>query len=286
MMLITGATGHLGTAVLHTLLQKTPASQLAALVRDEAKATDLQARGVHIRVGTYADPAALDRAMQGIEKVLLISGGGDDDALKQHFNVVDAAQRAGVRCLAYTSRALQNPATLANRLMQRHFQTEDYIRASGLAFVLFRNSLYMDTLPLFTGPQVLETGIQLPAGQGRVAYALRHEMGEAIANVLLTGDCANRIYHFTGSAAYSFHDVAAALTAASGQPVSYTPAGQASFAAGMQQRGVPAVAIERTIGFLADIQNGQEAQVSTDLANALGRQPTNLTEGVKMLYEL
>ncbi|SET34881.1 SDR family oxidoreductase [Hymenobacter actinosclerus] len=286
MILITGATGHLGTAVLHTLLQKTPASQLAALVRDEAKATDLQARGVHIRVGTYADPAALDRAMQGIEKVLLISGGGDDEALQEHFNVIDAARRAGVRCLAYTSRALQNPATLVNQLMQRHFQTEEYIRASGLAYVLFRNALYMDTLPLFTGPQVLETGIHLPAGQGRVAYALRREMGEAIANVLLTDGCANRTYHFTGSAAYSFHDVAAALTAASGRPVAYTPAGQASFAAGMQQRGVPAVVIERTIGFMTDIQNGQEAQVSSELATILGHQPTALTEGVKLLYQL
>jgi NAD(P)H dehydrogenase (quinone) len=286
MILVTGATGHLGTAVLQTLLQKTPATQLAALVRDAQKAAPLQAQGVSIRVGTYGDPAALDRAMAGIEQVLLVSGGGEDEALQEHKNVVDAAKRAGVRCIAYTSRALQDPGTLVNQLMERHFQTEEYIRASGLAHVIFRNILYMDVLPLFTGPTVLETGINLPAGPGKVAFALRRDMGEAIANVLMERDFNSRTYHFTGAEAYSFHDVAAALTEAAGQPVAYTPMEADAFAAGMRQRGLPEVAIERTLGFLTDIKNGQESIVSPDLAVALGRQPASLAEGVKQLYKL
>ncbi|UOQ71005.1 SDR family oxidoreductase [Hymenobacter cellulosilyticus] len=286
MILVTGATGHLGTAVLHTLLQRTAPSRLAALVRDEHKAADLKAQGVTIHQGNYDDLASLERAMQGVEKVLLISGGGEDEALQQHYNVVDAAKKAGVRCLAYTSRALRDPHTLVNQLMERHFQTEAYIQASGLPYVLFRNILYMDVLPLFTGPRVLETGIQLPAGAGRVAYALRSEMGEAIANVLLTGPCDNRIYHFTGAESYSFTDVAAALTAASGMDVTYAPAESAVFAAQMQERGVPELAVQRTLGFLTDIKNGQEADVSPELEAILGRKPTGLTEGVKMLYNL
>lgn len=286
MILITGATGHLGTAVLHTLLQQTAASQLAALVRDETKAASLHAQGVSIRVGSYDNPASLTQAMQGIEKVLLISGGGEDDALQQHYNVVDAAKKAGVRCLAYTSRSLTDPSTLVNHLMVRHFQTEDYIKASGLKYVIFRNSLYMDVLPIFTGPQVLQTGINLPGGQGQVAYALRQEMGEAIANVLLASDCDNRTYYFTGSAAYSFDEVAAALATLAGKPVAYTPVEPATFAAGMRGRGVPEVAIERAIGFMTDIKHGQEAEVSTDLATMLGRQPTALQEGLKILYKL
>jgi len=286
MILVTGATGHLGTAVLQTLLQKMPANQLAALVRDEAKATALQAQGVSIRVGTYGDVAALDRAMQGIEQVLLISGGGEDEALQEHQNVIDAAQRAGVQCLAYTSRALKEPETLVNKLMVRHFQTEDYIKASGLPHIIFRNILYMDVLPLFTGPNVLETGINLPAGQGKVSFALRSDMGEAIANVLLERDFTSRTYHFTGAKAYSFADLAAALTKAFGKNVTYTPVENAAFAAGMRQRGVPELAIERTIGFMTDIRHGQESEVSPDLATALGRQPASLLEGVEQLYKL
>jgi len=286
MILITGATGHLGTAVLQTLLRKAPATQLAALVRDEQKAAPLQAQGVSIRVGTYGDVAALDRAMQGIEQVLLISGGGEDEALQEHQNVVDAAKRAGVQCLAYTSRALKDPSTLVNQLMLRHFDTEAYIQASGLPHVIFRNILYMDVLPLFTGPNVLETGINLPAGPGKVSFALRRDMGEAIANVLLECDFTSRTYHFTGSEAYSFADVAAALTEASGKNVAYTPIEDTAFAAGMRQRGVPELAIERTLGFMTDIRHGQESGVSPDLATALGRQPTSLREGVKLLYKV
>ncbi|MBO2009898.1 SDR family oxidoreductase [Hymenobacter negativus] len=286
MILVTGATGHLGTAVLQTLLQNTPTTQLAALVRDVQKAAALQAQGVSIRVGTYGDPAALDRAMQGIEQVLLISGGGEEEALQEHKNVVDAAKRAGVQCIAYTSRALKDPSTLVNELMGRHFDTEAYIQASGLPHILFRNILYMDVLPLFTGPNVLETGINLPAGAGQVSFALRRDMGEAIANVLLERNFTSRTYHFTGSETYSFHDVAAALTEASGKQVRYTPVEDEAFAAGMRQRGLPELAIERTIGFLTDIKNGQESEVSLDLATVLGRQPTSLREGVKQLYKL
>ncbi len=224
--------------------------------------------------------------MQGIEKVLLISGGGEEDALQQHRNVVDAAKRVGVRCLAYTSRALKDPSTLANQLMVRHFETEAYIQASGLSYVIFRNILYMDVLPLFTGPQVLEKGISLPAGDGRVAYALRSEMGEAIANVLLSGRCDNQVYHFTGSQAYSFRDVAAALTSLSGKEVTYTAVENDLFADGMRERGVPELASQRTIGFMTDIRHGQEAEVSSDLETILGRKPASLTEGLKLLYKL
>ena len=286
MMLITGATGHLGTAIIQTLLTKTPASQVAALVRDAAKATNLQQQGVSVRVGDYNDTDALDRAMQGVDKVLLIAGGDAPNGLQQHQNVVDAAKKAGVGCIGYTSRTLNDPGTLVNQLMMRHFETEDYIKASGLNYVLFRNSLYMDTLPVFTGPAVFETGIALPAGQGRVAFALRSEQGEAIANVLLADDCTNQIYNFTGSDAYSFHAVATALTDLSGKPITYTDIDPAIMADRMKGRGVPEVAIQRTIGFMTDIKNGQESTVSTDLEKWLGRKPASLRDGLPILYTL
>ncbi|MCC3158957.1 SDR family oxidoreductase [Hymenobacter sp. 15J16-1T3B] len=286
MILITGATGHLGAAVIQQLLTKLPASQLAALVRDPAKAASLQAQGVHLRTGDYRDPVALEQAMQGVEKVLLVSGGADADGLQQHHNVVDAAKRAGVRCLAYTGRALREPEALVNDLMKRHFQTEDYIRASGLDYVLFRNILYMDTLPQFVGPRVLEAGIYLPAGEGRVSYALRRDMGEAIANVLATGDCANRIYTFTGAQTYSFHDVAAALTELSGREVRYTDVEPADFVAGLKARGLPELVAQLSLGFMTDIKHGQESAVTSELAEVLGRQPASLKEGLRELMGL
>lgn len=211
MILVTGATGQLGIAVVKNLLEKTSAHQIAALVRDESKASALKEKRLDVRVGNYDNTASLDQAMHGIEKVLLIAGTDENNRLQQHQNVVDAAKKAGVQCIAYTSRTLKDRNTLANQLMVGHFQTEDYIKASGSNYVLFRNVLYMDTLPQFVGGEkVFETGIHLPTGDGRVPFALRSEMGEAIAHALLENDCGNRIYKLTGSETYSFDDVAAA----------------------------------------------------------------------------
>ena len=286
MILVTGATGHLGRAVIQTLLQKVPASQIAVFVRDAGKATDLQGKGVNIRVGDYDDVASIDEAMKGVDKVLLISGGDAKNGLEQHQNVVDAAKRASVKCIAYTGRCLKNRETLVNELMNRHFQTEDYIKASGLNYILFRNILYMDVLPIYLGDKVLDTGIHLPAGEGKASYALRSEMGEAIANVLSENDCDNKIYDFTNSEFYSFDDAATALSELSGREVKYSSVSQAEFEELMKARGLPDVWITRLYGFLTDIKNGQESTVSTDLESKLGRKPTPLKEGLKMLLHL
>ncbi len=286
MILITGATGQLGSAVIQHLLTKIPASQIAAFVRDAGKAAGLQEKGVSIRVGTYDDTVALDSAMQGIEKVLLISGGDADNALQQHQNVVDAAKKAGVKCIAYTGRSLKDPSTLVNKLMNRHFQTEDYIKESGLNYALFRNILYMDVLPLFVGKQVFDTGIHLPAGDGKVSFALRGEMGEAMAKVLLDSDCDNQTYNFTGSETYSFEDVANALSELSGKEVKYSAVTPAEFEAQMKGRSIPDFMVPRMIGFITDIKNGQETTLSPDLENKLGRKPVSLKEGLKTLFHL
>jgi NAD(P)H dehydrogenase (quinone) len=287
MILVTGATGHLGSAVIQQLLQMLPASQIAAFVRDENKAINLGERGVTIHVGTYDDIDSLDRAMQGVETVLLIAGTDEENRVRQHQHVVDAARKAHVRRIAYTSRALKDRATLVNRLMDGHFQTEDYIKASGLAYILFQNSLYLDAIPQFVGGDaVFERGIYVPAGQGRVALALRNEMGEAMANALANGYEGNITYQLTGSESYSFYDVAAALTDLSGKSVSYTPAEPATFEAQLIGRGLPQVVARRITGFITDIANGQEEAITPDLEKLLGRKPTVLKEGLSLLYNL
>ncbi|UQN08698.1 SDR family oxidoreductase [Deinococcus sp. QL22] len=286
MMLITGATGQMGTLIIQSLLKKIPVDQVAGLARDEDKAAPLKVQGIDIRIGDYDDSAALERAMQGVEKVLLIAGTDEHKRVQQHQNVVDAAKKAGVRCIAYTSRDLKNRDTLVNQLMLGHFQTEDLIKESGLNYIIFRNILYMDFIAGVVGENVVETGIHLPAGEGRVAYALRSELAEAMARALVDSDWNNRTYHFTGSQSYSFADVASALTQLSGQEVRYTATEKSVFGAQLTGRGVPAFLAERIAGFLTDIKNGQEDHVSTDLAHFLGRTPASLTEGLKVLFKL
>ena len=290
MILVTGATGHLGRVVIEHLLKRRDPGQVAAFVRDAGKAADLRARGVDVRVGDYDDVASLDGAMRGVEKVLLISGTERDEerGLRQHGNVVDAAGRAGARFIAYTGRAMRDPGALENTLMRRHFQTEDLIRASGLAYALFRNALYFETLTYYIGRPggTFETDIRLPAGRGKVAYALRSELGEAIANALHRDGGEDRVYTLTAGEAWSFDDVARALGELSGKPVTYTPTDRAAYEAEMQARGVPGPMARLFYGFYCDIRDGQVDEVTPELEGLLGRKPASLKAGLKSLFHL
>ena len=109
-------------------------------------------------------------------------------------------------------------------------------------------------------------------------------MGEAIANALLESDRSNRIYQLTGSESYSFEDIAATLADLSEKKVDYTPVEKSAFEAQMTERGVPSAMVQRVTGFLTDIKNGQEEDVSPDLENLLGRKPASLKQGLKVLF--
>jgi NAD(P)H dehydrogenase (quinone) len=287
MILVTGATGQLGTAVIRNLLKKIPGDQIAALVRDASKAAEFKEQGVNIRVGNYDDPASLETAMQGIEKVLLIAGTDEANRVRQHQDVVNAAKKAGVNGIAYTSRTLKDTSTMTNQLMRGHFQTEDLLEQSGLPYAIFRNVLYMDAIPQFVGPNVLETGIiSLPTGQGRVAFALRSELGEALANWLLEGQCDNRIHKFTADQSWSFADIAATLSTLSGKEINYNAIEDSMFVDQLKARGTPEMMFARILGFLTDIKNGQEDEVSPELEQWLGRKPASLEVGLKALFKL
>ena len=206
--------------------------------------------------------------------------------MQQHRNVIDTAKKLGVKNIAYTSRAMRNRETLAHQLMEEHFLTEDYIKKSGLNYTIFRNTLYMDVLPLFVGKKVFETGIFQPAGDGKVAFALRKEMGEAMANVLSNEDCKNKTYKFTNNEAYSFYDIAKALTTLSGKKVKYHPVDISTFQERMRSTGIPESMLQKVVEFNTDIKNGQEDEITNDLENKLGRKPTTLKEGLKILFGL
>jgi len=285
-ILVTGATGNLGSAVIETLLKNIPAQNIYALVREEEKISEIKAKGINVFQGDYDNVSALKSAMANVDTVLLISAGDQGDRMQQHRNVIDAAKKSGVENIAYTSRAMRNREILAHQLMEEHFLTEDYIKASGLNYTIFRNTLYMDVLPIFVGKQVFEKGIFQPAGDGKVAFALRKEMGEAMANVMSNEACENKTYKFTNNEAYSFYDIAKALTTLSGKEVKYHPVDISTFQEGMRPTGIPEPMLQKVVEFNTDIKNRQEDEITNDLENKLGRKPTTLKEGLKTLFGL
>jgi NAD(P)H dehydrogenase (quinone) len=103
MILVTGATGGLGSATIDFLLEKTAPANIAALVRNPEKAADLRAKGIEIRVGDYNDTASLVAAFTGVDKLYFVSGSDVATRTAQHQNVVQAAQQAGVGHIVYSS---------------------------------------------------------------------------------------------------------------------------------------------------------------------------------------
>lgn len=286
-ILVTGSSGQMGTVVIETLLKKILAQQIHVITRKEEKRLELQSKGLQAFIGDYGDVASLERAMAGVDTVLLISSGDQGNRMQEHKNVVDAAKKMGVTSIAYTSRSLKEKATLTNKLMDEHFATEDYIKESGLKYIIFQNALYMEVLPYYVGKAVFEGGgFSQVAGNGKVAFTLRKDQSEAIANVLLNEDFDNQVYKFTANEVYSFYDVAETLSELSGKDVKYTPVEVPVYKELMKKQGLPEFMVDKIVNFNVDIKNDQESIVTNDLEIKLGRKPATLKEGLKILFNL
>ncbi|WP_262361824.1 NAD(P)H-binding protein, partial [Klebsiella pneumoniae] len=156
MIALTGATGQLGHYVLQDLLNTVPASQIVAIVRNPAKAQALSQQGAVVRQADYSDEAALTAALQGVDKLLLISSSEVGQRAVQHRNVINAAKAAGVKFIAYTS--LLHADTSPLGLAAEHIETEQMLADSGIAYALLRNGWYTENY-LASAPPALEHGV-------------------------------------------------------------------------------------------------------------------------------
>lgn len=284
MYLVAGATGHLGQAVVAQLLAKGAKGRFAVLARDARKAQPYLDQGIEVRIADYDQPQTLEAAFSGIEKLLFISTMSMDRAAQQK-RVVDAAAAAGVRHILYTGLAIKDIALSGVRdLMISHFETEDHIKASGMGYTFLRNTMYAEAIPEIIGPQALQQGIALPAGQGRVPYALRAEMGEAAANALLQEGHLNKTYTITGPQAFGYAEVAKALADLKGSPDLYQDIPAEALKQGLEAAGLPEFPIYLILGTLADIKSGQYEIESRDLATLLGRQPKTLPAMLSAIF--
>ena len=142
MIAITGATGQLGHYVIESLMKTVPASQIVAIVRNPAKAQVLTAQGITVRQADYGDEAALTSALQGVEKLLLISSSEVGQRAPQHRNVINAAKAADVKFIAYTSLLHADSSPLG--LADEHIETEKMLADSGIVYTLLRNGWYTE----------------------------------------------------------------------------------------------------------------------------------------------
>ncbi|QHB32348.1 SDR family oxidoreductase [Yersinia canariae] len=250
MIAVTGATGQLGRLVINALLKKVPASEIIAAVRSPEKASDLAALGVQVRKADYSQPATLEAAFQGVDKLLLISSSEVGQRLTQHAAVIKAAQHVGVKLLAYTSllHADKNPLGLG----EEHRATEALLRESGLPVVLLRNGWYTENYAASIAPSLAHGAFIGAVGDGRIASASREDYAQAAATVLTQENQAGKVYELAGDDSYTLAEFSAEIARQSGKPVIYKNLSEADFKQALLGAGLP----EEFAALLADSDAG------------------------------
>ena len=281
MIAITGATGQLGQHVIEALLKTVPAGQIVAIVRNPAKAEALRQQGVVVRQADYTDEAAFTAALNGVDKLLLISSSEVGQRAAQHQNVINAAKAAGVKFIAYTS--LLHADTSPLGLHVEHVQTEKALVESGVPYALLRNGWYTENY-LASAPPALEHGVFIgAAGEGKIAAATRADYAAAAAKVVSEEGHAGNVYELAGDSAWTLSELAAELSRQSGKPVAYQNLSEADFAAALKGVGLPAGLADMLADSDTGAAKGGLFDDSRTLSRLIGRPTTPLAESVKTL---
>ncbi|WP_432240940.1 SDR family oxidoreductase [Herbaspirillum robiniae] len=278
MIVVTGATGQLGRLVIAALLKTVPTNRIVAAVRNPANAGDLAAQGVQVRRADYTDAASLDDALRDATRVLLISSNQIGERLAQHRAVIDAAKRAKVQLLAYTSvlRAAVSPLGLAGE----HRDTEQAIRESGVPAVILRNGWYTENYTAGLGNAVAGGAIYGSAGTGRISSAARRDYAEAAAVVLSGEGHAGKTYELGGDTAYTLAELAAEVSRQSGKDVQYRDIPEGDYKAALLGFGLPEELAVLLSDSDAQAAKGALFEEGRQLSALIGRPTTAWSETV------
>lgn len=279
MIAVTGVTGHLGRLVIEALVERGVApGEIAALARTPEKDPAMAGRGVEVRRADYNRPDTLAAAVQGVDRLLLVSSSEVGQRVAQHRNLIDAAREAGVGMLAYTSILKADASEM--QLAAEHRATEEMIRASGIPFVFLRNGWYLENYTENLAP-ALEHGVLLGSAEdGRVSAAARADYATAAAVVLTGEGHAGRVYELGGDQAFTLVALAEEISRQTGRRVEYRDLPEAAYAAALVDAGVP----EPFARVLADsdrgIARGELFTDSADLRRLIGRPTTTLADAL------
>jgi uncharacterized protein YbjT (DUF2867 family) len=271
MILVTGATGKVGSEAVRLLRQQDV--PVRAMVRDPGKATPLATAGAELARADFDDPGAIDTALASVDTVILVSPG----VPVQELNVVASAVRQGVKHVIKVTSNAAADSPIARRRYQA--EIEAGLAASGLAHTLLRANAFMqNTLAL--APAITRSGgFGSSAGTGRVGMVDARDVAAFAADVATAPQAnAGRTYRLTGPALITYADVATVLSEVLGRPVQYRPVGFEEDRAAMVQAGLPEPVAEMNAQAFSLIAEGDAAWLSQDIPALLGRPARSFTQ--------
>jgi NAD(P)H dehydrogenase (quinone) len=283
-ILVTGATGKLGSKVVESLLKSVPASNLVVSVRNPEKAAGLRNRGVEVRQGDFDQPQNLDNAFKGIDRLLIISADGDNETrIQQHANAVQAAERAGVKFIAYTS--LANATESKNIMAPPHVATEAAIIKTGIPYSFLRNNWYLENEMGSIQGAVAGAPWITSAGAGKVGWATQQDYADAAAAVLVGNGHENTVYELSGPL-LTQEELASALGNVLGKEIPVQQVSDEKYAEIMKDLGLPDFVIPIVVGIQESIRNGSLEVESNDFEKVLGRPVTPINEALNLLVNV
>jgi len=236
---MTGAAGRYGRVATEKLIAQGRARDLILITRTPARLADCAQAGCEVRYGDFDRPESLRAALRGADKLMLISGTRVGARVRQHRAAIDAAEAADVRHIIYTSFVNVEPANPAIVAID-HRETENLIRASGLAFTFLRDAHYADAMILNAGPGFIASGVWLTSTQGgREAMVWREDCVNCAVAVLTENGHENKTYPVTGPNRESFAEVAAMLAELTGRPIRLVETDDAGMYAHFDALGIP-----------------------------------------------
>ncbi|MFC4097556.1 SDR family oxidoreductase [Euzebyella saccharophila] len=288
MILVTGSTGSFGSLVIEHLIDKgINKSDIAALVRDEEKASKVLPKGIKFRKGNYNDYRTLVEAFKDVDQLMFVSGSEVATREAQHKNVVNAAKEAGVGHVVYTSFMRNDEIKNSGIafLQDTHIKTENWIKESGITYTIIQNALYADMLPMFIGEKAIENSLIVqPAQDGKISALLRTEMAEAAAEVLTTNGHENTTYVLSNPDVVSYMDIAQILSDITGKEIKYQSPTVADFEKALKDKNVPDEYIGLFVGFSIAQAQGELALQDASLEQLLGRKPITIRETLTKIY--
>ena len=279
MIAITGANGQLGRLVVEGLVERMPATQIIAGVRSPEKASHLATLGVQVREADYTRPETLRSAFHDAKRVLLISATETDRRFKLHQAAIDAATEAGVELFVYTS--LLRADSSAMFLAREHKLTEEYIRASGLPFVILRNGWYLENHTSTLGNAVEHGALIGSSHDGRFASASRADYAAAAVAVLTQPISGSKTYELAGDRSFSMAELASEVSRQLGRDIPYRNLPSEDYAAILLGLGLPQRAVDVIIDADTKAMRGDLESTSRDLSGLLRRPTTTLSDAVR-----
>ncbi len=265
-LLLTGATGRLGSLVAAELNQQGIAWRAFARRADAAAALGAS----NVVQGDFHNLAAVDNAVTGMRIVILIAGDAPDQEL-QEINVVNAAKKAGVQHivkLSAQSAGLNPPASFG----RKHIQVEKAIARSGMQWTFIRPVFFQQSFLLFADSVKKNNKIILPAGKGAAAFVDARDVAQCLVKVASQTGHTGKIYTLTGPQSLTFLQAASAIGESRNKPVGYIA--PPAFIARMvlpKVSGMPRWLAMEVIDLLQAISRGGQSDVTDDIEMLLGK---------------